>query len=359
MAFQARAPAGGVLRRRLDVGFECFASPLNAYLTRVRVGLLRRRQPFGSRGSFFALPPMLSGSFAANPPFEHSIMDATAAHRGAPHRERRRRRPRALVRVFVPGWKEGKAYAAMAAPKFLRRRVLVAAAENGFCDGASAAGDPYRKSPYDTVCFVLQTAKAARKWPVGDGWHAPSRRSSAPRWRAPSARAGGDAQKKRERRAEKSAAGGGGGKKRKKEKKAEAAEARAPRRRASERSILLTIYFTETDERMGVSSVCLHFAGPRRRRRSFIRTACQRRRLAERGGARSADGAESGAESGASSETRKKLAEPSGVANQSASWESESRGMSSCVGDVERGGADGGVRPAPSPGPPSANQSPS
>ena len=81
-----------------------------------------------------------------------------------------------------------------------------------------------------------------------------------------------------------------------------------------------------------VEEVRLGPAGPRRRRRSFILTACQRRRLAERGGALSADGAESGA----SSETRKKLAEPSGVANQSASWESESRGMSSCVGDVER-----------------------
>ena len=98
----------------------------------------------------------------------------------------------------------------MAASKFLRRQVLVAAADHGFCDGAShQRQDPYRKSPYDTVCFVLQTAKAARKWPVGDGAPFEAELRAAPRAvpRAPAAQR----QKKRERRAEKSAAGGGEG----------------------------------------------------------------------------------------------------------------------------------------------------
>ena len=225
--FQAAlAPAAWrVLRRRLDVGFECFASPLNAYLPAFASGFFDVDQPFGSRGSFFALPPMLSGSFAANPPFEHSIMDATAARIEELLTASAAAGDHALsFAVFVPGWKEGKAYAAMAASKFLRRQVLVAAADHGFCDGAShQRQDPYRKSPYDTVCFVLQTAKAARKWPVGDGapFEAELRAAMARAVpRAPAAQR----QKKRERRAEKSAAGGGGGKKRKKEKKAEAAE---------------------------------------------------------------------------------------------------------------------------------------
>ena len=237
--FQAAlAPAAAArLRRRLDVGFECFASPLNAYLPAFASGFFDVDQPFGSRGSFFALPPMLSGSFAANPPFEHSIMDATAARIEELLTASAAAGDHALsFAVFVPGWKEGKAYAAMAASKFLRRQVLVAAADHGFCDGAShQRQDPYRKSPYDTVCFVLQTAKAARKWPVGDG--APSRRSSARRWRAPSrahrrrsARRSANAVP---RRAPPPAAEGRSGRSGRRPR-ARRRRARAPRRRASD-----------------------------------------------------------------------------------------------------------------------------
>jgi phosphorylated CTD-interacting factor 1 len=46
-------------------------------------------------------------------------------------------------------------------------RVLIAADDHGFCDGAShERQDPYRHSPFDTSVFVLQTPKAARKWPT-------------------------------------------------------------------------------------------------------------------------------------------------------------------------------------------------
>lgn len=47
-------------------------------------------------------------------------------------------------------------------------RVLIAAADHGFCDGAAyERQDPFRHSPFDTSVFILQTAKAARKWPTG------------------------------------------------------------------------------------------------------------------------------------------------------------------------------------------------
>jgi phosphorylated CTD-interacting factor 1 len=49
----------------------------------------------------------------------------------------------------------------------LRFKLIVAAEDHGFCDGAShQRKDPYRESPYDTAVFVLQTEAGAKKWPV-------------------------------------------------------------------------------------------------------------------------------------------------------------------------------------------------
>lgn len=42
----------------------------------------------------------------------------------------------------------------------------------GFLDGAShQRRDPYRQSPWDTGVFVLQTSRAARKWPLTEVCH--------------------------------------------------------------------------------------------------------------------------------------------------------------------------------------------
>ena len=56
----------------------------------------------------------------------------------------------------MPGWKETTAYARLSASKYLRRAVTVAAADHGFCDGAShQRQDPFRASPY-----------GIKKWPM-------------------------------------------------------------------------------------------------------------------------------------------------------------------------------------------------
>ena len=70
--------------------------------------------------------------------------------------------------VVVPGWTNCAGYTAMAeAGRFLRRSLLVAAADHGFVDGGQhARARSYRESPYDTMLFVLQTDAAAAKWPV-------------------------------------------------------------------------------------------------------------------------------------------------------------------------------------------------
>ena len=99
------------LQATLGVGCECFASPLNAYLPAFGSGFADVDGPFGSRGSFFAFKPS-AGSFAANPPFVHPIMDAMAAHiLGLLKAAEEAQGEHALsFTVIIPGWKESDAY---------------------------------------------------------------------------------------------------------------------------------------------------------------------------------------------------------------------------------------------------------
>ena len=69
--------------------------------------------------------------------------------------------------VVLPGWRESAAFTLLSDSKWCTLRILIAADDHGFCDGAShERQDPYRHSPFDTSVFVLQSPKAARKWPA-------------------------------------------------------------------------------------------------------------------------------------------------------------------------------------------------
>ena len=108
-----------VLTSKLEVGFECFASPLNAYLPAYSSGFTDVDAPFGSSGSFFGLSA-LKGSFAANPPFVHSIMDAAAEHAlSLLDAATKAQGDHALSFVFfLPGWTESKAFFHYALPPY-------------------------------------------------------------------------------------------------------------------------------------------------------------------------------------------------------------------------------------------------
>lgn len=65
--------------------------------------------------------------------------------------------------VVVPGWTEVPSWAALSSSSYLRRTLLVAKADHGYCDGAQhQRQDRFRDSPYDTAVFFLQNAAGAR-----------------------------------------------------------------------------------------------------------------------------------------------------------------------------------------------------
>ena len=145
--FQAAVaePAFEVLNQDMGVTLECFASPLNSTYLTFCSAFADTDVSFGSLGSFFGLNP-LEGSFEANPPFVLEVMDHMVTHiekllissEG----------PMSFV-VVVPAWEEARFHTLLSQSPHLRRTVVIAKEDHGFCDGAShQRQDRYRDSPY-------------------------------------------------------------------------------------------------------------------------------------------------------------------------------------------------------------------
>ena len=152
-----------VLHDRLDVSFECFASPLNCFYGAFCSAFPDTDARFGSSGSFWKWdPPLSGGSFQANPPFVALIMKLMAEkivdilkNRDAP----------LSFTVIVPGWLEDAGYQILSSSQYKRAHWLIAKADHGFCDGAQhQRKDRYRTSPYDTAVLILQNAAGALKY---------------------------------------------------------------------------------------------------------------------------------------------------------------------------------------------------
>ena len=180
--YQAAVPAAAFLvaRRRLGVGIECFASPLNCYFAHFCSAFPDTDAPFGSLGSFFDLD-LREGSFEANPPFVSEVMDAMvdkmeallAAAAG----------PMSFF-VVIPAWAETRAFQRLAPPgpagggkgaplarsAWLREAFVVGREAHGFYDGGQhQRRERHRPASFDSLVAVLQNGAGAEKWPVGPG----------------------------------------------------------------------------------------------------------------------------------------------------------------------------------------------
>ncbi|KAK3267222.1 hypothetical protein CYMTET_24210, partial [Cymbomonas tetramitiformis] len=155
-----------VLKQRMGVVFECFASPLNCHYEGYCSAFQDVDGPFGSRGNFFQLKgDSLEGSFEANPPFVSSVMSAMAIKMHALLKAATKRGTALSFVVVVPGWTDEPSWAIMQKSEFRRALWQVAREDHGFCDGAQhQRRDRFRASPFDTAVFVLQTAAGAAKW---------------------------------------------------------------------------------------------------------------------------------------------------------------------------------------------------
>ena len=128
-----------VLKTRLGVGCEAFASPLNCRYGRFCSAFPDVDAPFGSLGSFFDFEPT-RGSFEMNPPFVPETLSAAAKHAEAT--DAAEVRDRLSFVVVVPAWKDVPMWEALTGATQARRGDGVPAAEHGFCDGAQHCRPP-------------------------------------------------------------------------------------------------------------------------------------------------------------------------------------------------------------------------
>ena len=158
-----------VLKKRLGVGCEAFASPLNCRYGRFCSAFPDVDGAFGSLGSFFEFRPQ-RGSFEMNPPFVPETLLKAAEHAEALLDAAEDAGGRLSFVVVVPAWRDVPFWAALEGSKHKRGDVLVVpAAEHGFCDGAQHCRPPaerHRVSSYDTGVFFLQSTNGSRRWPV-------------------------------------------------------------------------------------------------------------------------------------------------------------------------------------------------
>jgi len=162
-----------VLKQRLSVTHELFASPLNKTLDEYTSVYPDTDIPFGSKGNFFAEYPKLferGGSFEANPPFLEEHMAALALI--IIDSLLRYSVPLSFV-VIVPAWTDTVLYHVLTQTKFN----VLGNKGNGFLsldrhkhfyrNGADYLhAEELRKSSNRTLIFILQNEAGKRDYPV-------------------------------------------------------------------------------------------------------------------------------------------------------------------------------------------------
>jgi len=152
-----------VLTSRFDIEAECFASPLNCYLSRFCSAFPDTDAPFGSLGSFFDFKPLF-GSFEANPPFVSSVVERMSTHILTLMNTSEEKELSLCFVVIVPS----KFRETLCSSSFHRELIVLDHRSHLYLQGAQQKDKARRKvaSTCDTDVHIIQTSRAMKKWPV-------------------------------------------------------------------------------------------------------------------------------------------------------------------------------------------------
>mmetsp|Transcript_76517 Transcript_76517/g.127537 ORF Transcript_76517/g.127537 Transcript_76517/m.127537 type:complete len:657 (-) Transcript_76517:181-2151(-) len=158
-----------LLRSKLGVSAECFASPLNATLSTYCSLFADVDGFFGSLGSFFDFSPS-EGSFEANPPFVPELMSAAVEHANELLGLAESRGSPLSFAFVVPTWEPLHFHRTLLKSRWRSAEPLfLSASAHGFVDGAQQSkshDERLRVSSFGTTFAVLQTSEGSRRWPV-------------------------------------------------------------------------------------------------------------------------------------------------------------------------------------------------
>lgn len=177
-----------LLREKIDLDTEVFASPLNAHCHMYGSAFADTDAPFGSIGSFFHLDlagirrrsNTFSGSFAVNPPFVEltmlqaqqrieMLLLATASEKQQGSEEDGNEMLPLSFTVFLPHWADAEAVVNFRKSRFLRREIMLESHKHGYIDGSQhRVGAVQYTTDHDSVIFVMQNDAGHRKWPISE-----------------------------------------------------------------------------------------------------------------------------------------------------------------------------------------------
>ena len=159
-----------LLHEKLGVGCEAFASPLNTSTKVFCSAFFDTDGCFGSVGSFLSTK-WTSGSFEVNPPFDHSVVEATVVHMdkllcGSSC-------PLSFI-VFLPVSDKGRTLSSMASvvealehSKYTAASAIFHPNECPYVDGNQhCVANSFFFMRHSTGVFVLQNEQGALKWPA-------------------------------------------------------------------------------------------------------------------------------------------------------------------------------------------------
>lgn len=181
-SYQAAMPPRvfALLRDRLGVSHECFASPLNRSfeIAGFSSAFADVDAPFGSSGDFFDVASdgprwKAGGSFEANPPFVEEMMLALAMVIARWLDECPS--PLSFVVVF-PDWQDTPALELLVSDKRCRRVIRLLRRDHVYLSGAqhrpkaknTGSDEPELISYSETCVIVLQNDLATQRWPFTD-----------------------------------------------------------------------------------------------------------------------------------------------------------------------------------------------
>lgn len=159
------------LLQQFDCRMECFASPLNCRYERF-ASVFDVDRAFGSRGSFFDLPNTFfaaGGCYQANPPFCEGVIDEMNSRIRELLEITNTSKPLMFV-VFVPAWKESKAYQeGLLENLFLTKHMLLLNGTHWYAEGTQhRRKGSFRPASFDTSVLFYQNESAKQQWPIND-----------------------------------------------------------------------------------------------------------------------------------------------------------------------------------------------
>lgn len=160
------ATAMKLLKEKMGVEMECFASPFNCFFRNFCSAFYDTDAYFGSLGDFFSFYPC-SGSFECNPPFVEEFSIKMIKHiEFLLSRAEQKEKPLSFA-VVLPNWIGAESINAVHKSKFLKNYIILQKNKHGYISGFQHKQNlrkTHYESVHETIVAFFQSTKGYEMW---------------------------------------------------------------------------------------------------------------------------------------------------------------------------------------------------